>query len=56
MAALKSIYNLEDLHLFVTIPRVDKINKLHELLQVVSGVRLYNRDCKLGGDTIPDRE
>lgn len=56
MAALKSIYYLEELYLFVTMTRSDKMTKLQELLQVVSGVRLYNRYCKLGSETIPDRE
>lgn len=56
MAALESIYDLDELYLFVTLPRSDKMVKLQELLQLVCGVRLYNRDCKLGGEMIPDRE
>ncbi|XP_026316612.1 uncharacterized protein LOC113227803 isoform X2 [Hyposmocoma kahamanoa] len=54
MAALESVYDFEELYLFVTLPRSDKAEKLQQLLELVSGVRLYNRDCKLGGEMIPD--
>lgn len=56
MAALESVYGFEELYLFVTLPRSDKAKKLQQLLELVSGVRLYNRDCKLGGEMIPDRK
>ncbi|XP_023944292.2 cilia- and flagella-associated protein 206 [Bicyclus anynana] len=54
MAALESVFSLEDLKVFVTLPRSEKIPQLNELMQITSGVRLFNRDCKKGGEGIPD--
>ncbi|KAL0861152.1 hypothetical protein ABMA27_009646 [Loxostege sticticalis] len=54
MAALESVFSLEDLHTFVALPRTEKMTHLNELLEIVSGVRLFNRDCKKGGEGIPD--
>ncbi|XP_048001594.1 cilia- and flagella-associated protein 206-like [Leguminivora glycinivorella] len=54
MAALESVFSIEDLQLFVALPRTEKKEQLTELLAIVSGVRLFNRDCKKGGDQIPD--
>ncbi|RVE42155.1 hypothetical protein evm_013195 [Chilo suppressalis] len=54
MAALESVFSLEDLKMFVAIPRTEKMAQLEELTQIVSGVRLFNRDCKKGGEGIPD--
>ncbi|CAH2242087.1 jg6619 [Pararge aegeria aegeria] len=54
MAALESVFSLDDLKVFVTLPRSEKIPQLNELMQITSGVRLFNRDCKKGGEGIPD--
>ncbi|XP_028178982.1 cilia- and flagella-associated protein 206 [Ostrinia furnacalis] len=54
MAALESVFSLNDLKMFVALPRAEKMAQLNELLEIVSGVRLFNRDCKKGGDGIPD--
>lgn len=56
MAALESVFSLEDLKVFVALPRSEKIIQLNELMQITSGVRLFNRDCKKGGEGIPDRK
>ncbi|CAK1540908.1 unnamed protein product [Leptosia nina] len=54
MAALESVFTLDDLKVFASMPRVEKLAQLNELTQVTSGVRLFNRDCKNGGEGIPD--
>ncbi|CAG5020865.1 unnamed protein product [Parnassius apollo] len=54
VAALESVFSLEDLRVFVALPVPEKLAQLNELVQIVSGVRLFNRDCKKGGEGIPD--
>ncbi|XP_026729900.1 cilia- and flagella-associated protein 206-like isoform X2 [Trichoplusia ni] len=54
MAALESVFLLDDLKTFVSLPRSEKSLQLEDLLALVSGVRLFNRDCKKGGEGIPD--
>ncbi|KAF9415156.1 hypothetical protein HW555_007133 [Spodoptera exigua] len=54
MAALESVFGMEDLKAFVALPRSDKSLQLEVLLGYTSGVRLFNRDCSKGGEGIPD--
>ncbi|XP_068625364.1 cilia- and flagella-associated protein 206 [Battus philenor] len=54
VAALESVFSMDDLKVFVTLTAIEKMKQLGELVQLVSGVRLFNRDCKKGGDGIPD--
>ncbi|CAB3258586.1 unnamed protein product [Arctia plantaginis] len=54
MAALESVFSMDELKVFVALPRVEKMEQLQDLLEIVSGVRLFNRDCKKGGEGIPD--
>ncbi|XP_072933478.1 cilia- and flagella-associated protein 206 [Epargyreus clarus] len=54
MGALESVFSLDDLRVFVALPRTEKLSQLNELMQITSGVRLFNRDCKKGGEGIPD--
>lgn len=54
MAALESVFSIDDLKIFLSMSRGEKISQLDELLHIVSGVRLFNRDCKKGGEGIPD--
>lgn len=54
MSALESVFEMEDLQVFASLPRSEKIEQLNDLLEIVSGVRLFNRDCKKGGEGIPD--
>ncbi|CAH0763240.1 unnamed protein product [Diatraea saccharalis] len=54
MAALESVFSLDDLKMFVALPRNEKMEQLEELMEIVSGVRLFNRDCKKSGEGIPD--
>lgn len=50
MAALESVFSMDELKVFVALPRVEKMEQLQDLLEIVSGVRLFNRDCKKGGE------
>ncbi|KAJ8715798.1 hypothetical protein PYW07_010280 [Mythimna separata] len=54
MAALESVFGMEDLKLFVALPRKEKLQQLEVLLGYTAGVRLFNRDCRKGGEGIPD--
>ncbi|XP_046973172.1 cilia- and flagella-associated protein 206-like [Vanessa cardui] len=54
VAALESVFSLEDLKIFIALPRSEKMAQLTDLVQIASGVRLFNRDCKKGGEGIPD--
>ncbi|XP_004933014.1 cilia- and flagella-associated protein 206 [Bombyx mori] len=54
MAALESVFSWNDLKMFVALPRNEKLTQLNELMEIVSGVRIFNRDCKKGGEGIPD--
>ncbi|XP_026729520.1 cilia- and flagella-associated protein 206-like [Trichoplusia ni] len=48
MAALESVFLLDDLKTFVSLPRSEKSLQLEDLLALVSGVRLFNRTAKRG--------
>ncbi|XP_045506705.1 cilia- and flagella-associated protein 206 [Colias croceus] len=54
MSALESVFSLDDLRIFTSLPRNEKLVQLNYLMHVASGVRLFNRDCKKGGEGIPD--
>ncbi|XP_026494526.2 cilia- and flagella-associated protein 206-like [Vanessa tameamea] len=54
VAALESVFSIEDLKIFIALPRSEKMAQLIDLVQIASGVRLFNRDCKKGGEGIPD--
>ena len=40
----------------MALSKLDKEKQLRELTSIVTGIRLFNRDCKKGGDGIDDRE
>ncbi|XP_041985564.1 cilia- and flagella-associated protein 206-like [Aricia agestis] len=54
IAALESVFPAPDLRVFVDLPRPERLGQLQELVELVSGVRLFNRDCGRGGEGIPD--
>ncbi|XP_026331578.1 cilia- and flagella-associated protein 206-like [Hyposmocoma kahamanoa] len=54
IAALESVFSMQELYLWVTATRRDKMKQVQELFKIVSGVRLFNRDCNKGGDMITD--
>ncbi|XP_077296674.1 cilia- and flagella-associated protein 206 [Arctopsyche grandis] len=53
-AALNSIFNIDDLRAFVEQRNTEKEKQLSELLSVVSGIRIFNKDCGKGGESIPE--
>ncbi|KAG8322014.1 hypothetical protein J6590_032746 [Homalodisca vitripennis] len=53
-AALHSVFPLSELTRFMTLSDDDKMRQIVELKQIVSGIRLFNRDSHKGGEGIDD--
>ncbi|KAG8524487.1 Cilia- and flagella-associated protein 206 [Galemys pyrenaicus] len=53
-AALQSVFPQAELGTFLTLSKKDKERQLKELSMIVTGIRLFNRDCGKGGDGIDD--
>ncbi|XP_077759261.1 cilia- and flagella-associated protein 206 isoform X2 [Canis aureus] len=53
-AALQSVFPQAELGTFLTLSKKDKERQLHELTMIVTGIRLFNRDCGKGGEGIDD--
>ncbi|XP_077606439.1 cilia- and flagella-associated protein 206 isoform X3 [Crocuta crocuta] len=53
-AALQSIFPQAELGTFLTLSKKDKERQLKELTMIVTGIRLFNRDCAKGGEGIDD--
>lgn len=49
-AALISILDQEELKKFILLPKFSKIENLSEFTKLVTGIRLFNKDCGKGGD------
>lgn len=49
-AALGSILDRNELRDFVAQPRMGKIDNLTEFTKLVTGIRLFNKDCGKGGE------
>lgn len=43
-----------ELGTFMSLSKRDKEKQLQELTQIVSGIRLFNRECGKGGDGVDD--
>lgn len=54
LAALQSIFPQAELGTFLTLSKKDKERQLKELTMIVTGIRLFNRDCGKGGEGIDD--
>ena len=52
--ALQSVYQPSELAHYVTLQKEEKEEQLMELMCIVSGIRLFNRDCQRGGEGIDD--
>ncbi|EZA52577.1 hypothetical protein X777_08060 [Ooceraea biroi] len=52
--ALQSVFQASELTHYVTLPRRAKEEQLMELMCIVAGIRLFNRDCQRGGEGIDD--
>ncbi|XP_060061483.1 cilia- and flagella-associated protein 206 [Erinaceus europaeus] len=53
-AALQSVFPQAELSTFLTLSKKDKERQLKELTMIVTGIRLFNRDCGKGGEGIDD--
>jgi hypothetical protein len=53
-AALQSVFPQTELGVFMALTSEDKQKQLRELSSIVSGIRLFNRDCGKGGEGIDD--
>ncbi|XP_012933418.1 cilia- and flagella-associated protein 206 isoform X2 [Heterocephalus glaber] len=53
-AALQSVFPQAELGTFLTLSKMDKECQLKELTTIVTGIRLFNRDCGKGGEGIDD--
>ncbi|GLG97301.1 Cilia-and flagella-associated protein 206 [Gryllus bimaculatus] len=53
-AALQSVFPPSELGQFLALTRREKEQQVYELTQIVTGIRLFNRDCQKGGEGIDD--
>jgi len=53
-AALQSVFPQSELGTFLALPKKDKERQLQELTMIVTGIRLFNKDCGKGGEGIDD--
>ncbi|XP_043485126.1 cilia- and flagella-associated protein 206-like isoform X2 [Leptopilina heterotoma] len=52
--ALQSVYQPSELSRYITLQKKEKEEQLMELMCIVAGIRLFNRDCERGGEGIDD--
>jgi hypothetical protein len=53
---LQSVLQPSELPRYVALSKPEKEEQLMELVFIVAGIRLFNRDCQRGGDDIDDRK
>ncbi|NWU78319.1 CF206 protein, partial [Onychorhynchus coronatus] len=53
-AALQSIFPQTEMTAFISLNKKDKEQQLKDLAMLVTGIRLYNRECRKGGRSIDD--
>ncbi|CAF4257510.1 unnamed protein product, partial [Rotaria magnacalcarata] len=51
-AALQSVFPQTELGNFLSLSKRDKDRQLVELTQIVTGIRLFNKECGKGGEGI----
>jgi len=56
VAALQSVFPQSELGTFLALQKRDKERQLQELAMMVTGIRLFNKDCGKGGEGIDDRK
>jgi hypothetical protein len=56
IAALQSIFPPIELGTFIALNKKDKERQLIELTQIVTGIRLFNKECGKGGEGVDDCE
>ena len=52
--ALQSVFQVSELTHYITLLKREKEEQLMELMCLVAGIRLFNRDCQRGGEGIDD--
>ncbi|NXI95105.1 CF206 protein, partial [Psophia crepitans] len=53
-AALQSVFSLTEMITFISLSKKNKEQQLKNLAMLVTGIRLYNKECKKGGSSIAD--
>ncbi|XP_075453968.1 cilia- and flagella-associated protein 206 [Ascaphus truei] len=53
-AALQSVFPHTQLGTFLSLGKKDKERQLRELTMIITGIRLFNKDCEKGGEGIDD--
>ncbi|XP_067841008.1 cilia- and flagella-associated protein 206 [Heptranchias perlo] len=53
-AALQSVFPQTELGTFLVLTKKDKERQMNELSMIVTGIRLFNKNCKKGGEGIDD--
>lgn len=53
-AALQSVFPQTELAAFLSLSKKEKDRQLKELTMIVTGIRLFNKDCGKGGEGIDD--
>ena len=56
LAALQSVFPPIELGTFMSMSKRDKERQLVELSLIVTGIRLFNKECGKGGEGIDDRK
>lgn len=56
LAALKSILDDNELREFTKLSKHKKEVQLLHMSKIISGIRLFNKDCGKGGNGIPKRK
>ena len=56
LAALQSVFPQTELGTFMSMSKRDKERQLQELTMIVTGIRLFNKECGKGGEGIDDRK
>ena len=54
LAALQSVFPQTELGTFMTLTKREKERQLTELTMIVTGIRLFNKECGKGGEGIDD--
>lgn len=54
--ALQSVFQPSELEHYIKMSKREKEEQLMELMCIVAGIRLFNRDCQRGGEGIDDCE
>lgn len=51
---MQSVFSPTELEQFIALSNREKEEQIIELAQIVTGIRLFNRDCQKGGEGIED--